>query len=84
MFKLKNGTVVGENTLTKLTNIHNHNTRLADNSNFFISHKRTKLGQQSFNFNGPKVWATIPGELKELNTSQFKHKYKQLLLDTYY
>ena len=83
MFKLKNGTIVGENTLTEISNIHYHNTRLADNFNFFISRKRTKLGQQSFSFNGPKIWTTIPGDLKDLNILQFKHKYKQLLIDSY-
>ena len=82
-FKLKHNISVGENSLIKLTSVHSHNTRLAQNSNYFINHRRTNLGQHSFSYNGPKIWITVPENIKLLRFPQFKFKLKQFLMEKY-
>ena len=74
---------VGENHLTKVSDIHNHNTRHASKSNFFIPRKRTGSGKQSFSYNGPVVWQSIPPQFKELTFGLFKYKLKNLFLENY-
>ncbi len=81
MFKLKSKTnLVGENSLIKLSNVHTYNTRLA---NYFIPRKRTNLGLHSFNTIGPKIWMTIPEELKSLQFNKFKKQLKQHFINKY-
>ena len=83
MYKVKNETLIGNNTLIKTSEIHNYNTRLAGSLNYFIPQKRTCVGKRSFSFNGPKIWQNIPLEIKNSTTGCFKYKLKKLLLDSY-
>ena len=74
---------VGDNKLLELNLFHNYNTRLSTKSNFYLNLPRTNLGKNSFSFIGPKVWQSVPEELKSLNLYSFKHKFKDHLLMKY-
>ena len=74
---------VGEFMSTKLTNKHNYNTRISANNNYFIPQTRTNLGLKSFTYIGPKLWQTVPTEIKNKPFIQFKSQYKKLLLQSY-
>ena len=83
MHKVKCNLTVCENRLIDITNIHNHNTRLAAKSNYYFNRPRTNLGKISFSHNGPRVWRSIPETFKSLNFISFKNKFKEYLLNRY-
>ena len=84
MHKYRNNSLnIGTNKTIKLSDKHNYNTRLASTSNYFMPQPRTNLGLTSFSYLGPKLWQGVPLELKNLNQSLFKCKYKQYLLNRY-
>ena len=81
--KIKSNLLVGEHDLISLNKIHNHNTRISANSNYFVKIPRTNLGKNSFSYIGPKIWQDVPLEYKNLDSVPFKHCYKQHLLQQY-
>jgi len=64
------------NTLTKITQIHNHNTRFPSRMNYSLPKKRTEFGKRFFTFAEPKIWQDVPTEFKSLNYANFKKKTK--------
>ena len=83
MHKYKDKHNIGQNYSVKLSDQHHHNTRLSSKENYFMPRPRTSLGLRSFRYNGPKLWQTVPLEIKKLNFPLFKKKYKNHLLDKY-
>ena len=87
MHKLVNDNSNNNNSHTfnsyNLSNQHTHNTRLSANSNYYLRRPRTNLGLRSFDYAGPKLWQSVPTEIKNVKFSLFKHKYKQLLIQSY-
>ena len=83
MYQLKSQRSFGENSLIKVSEIHNHNTRIANNHNYYIPHKRTDIGKRSFSFQGPKIWLEVPPGMKELEFGPFKYNLKNMLLENY-
>ena len=83
MFKMQQQTLVGDNRLTKVSSIHNYNTRTSTSSNYFIHRRRTNLGCRSFTVVGPKILTNVPKEIKELNFKQFKNPLKKHLFNKY-
>ena len=83
MNKVKGNLNVGTTNAIKLTDKHKYNTRLAATSNYFMPQPRTNLGLMSFSYVGPKLWQDVPLNIKNLNASQFKSKYKKILLNRY-
>ena len=79
--KINHNKVVGNYNLTKINNIHNYNTRLAKNINYYQKLNRLNIGLSSFTTNGLKFWKTIPTEYKVLPFHLFKIKIKQHLLE---
>ena len=79
MHKYKDKYDIGNNHSVKLSDQHNYNTRLSSNDNYFMPRSRTNLGLRSFRYNGPKLWQTVPLELKNLNFPLLKKN----LLDRY-
>ena len=71
MHKYKDKYDIGNNHSVKLSDQHNYNTRLSSNDNYFMPRSRTNLGLRSFRYNGPKLWQTVPLELKNLNFPLF-------------
>jgi len=63
-----------------LSSIHYHSTRLATSRNLFLPTVNSSSGKCSLKFIGPKVWSSIPDDIKYLTTSTFKWKLKKHLL----
>jgi len=60
--------------------IHYHSTRPAVSKNLFLPRVNSSSGKCSVKFIGPKVWSSIPDNIKFLNTFTFKWKFKKHLL----
>jgi len=58
-------------------------TRNALKYNFNQSYARTDLGKRALSFIGPKIWRTVPSDLKMCSFSTFKNNLKNNLLKTY-
>ena len=60
-----------------LTNWH----KLRNQNAYYIQQIRTNTRKSTINFSGPKIWNTLPANLRQLvSIHQFKKKFKQLLL----
>ena len=46
-------------------NVHNYNTRYANNGNFFSNRPNTTKGQRSTTFPGARVWSRVPATIKK-------------------
>ena len=76
--------IIGENSLVKLADKHNYNTRASAANNFYQHKVNTNVGLRSFSHQGPAIWKDIPKQVKDsVNINQFKTKYKTFLLQTY-
>ena len=83
MHKTNHITQVGEHHMIQLKHIHSYNTRLSSTSNYYLNHIRTTLAHNSFSFKGPKLWQSIPVNLKQQSFASFKKSYKKYLLGQY-
>jgi len=65
-----------------LSLIHYHSTRLATSKNLFLPRVNSSSGKCSLKFIGPKVWSSIPDDIKfsTFTTFTFKWKLKKHLL----
>jgi len=63
-----------------LSSIHYHSTRLATSKNLFLPRVNSSSGKCSLKFIGPKVWSSIPDDIKFSTTFTFKWKLKKHLL----
>ena len=63
-----------------LSSIHYHSTRLATSRNLFLSRVISSSGKCFLKFIGPKVWSSIPDDIKFSTTFTFKWKLKKHLL----
>ena len=63
-----------------LSSIHYHSTRLATSKNLFLPRVNSSSGKCSLKFMGPKVWSSIPDDIKFSTTFTFKWKLKKHLL----
>ena len=55
-----------------LSSIHYHSTRLATSKNLFLPRVNSSSGKCSLKFIGPKVWSSIPDNIKLSTTFTFK------------
>ena len=78
------GKVGIQQNLPLVSSIHNHNTRLNNNANFFMSSVNSNLGKTAFSYCGPRVWNTIPSEVRNATEFNFKSLYKDHLLQSYF
>ena len=83
MHKTNHITQIGEHQMIQLKHIHSYNTRLSSTSNHYLNHIRTTLAHNSFSFKGPKLWQSIPSNLKQQSFHSFKKSYKKYLLSQY-
>ena len=68
---------------TRITNIHNYNTRASKN-NYFMPRKNSVKGQSGLNYLGPRLWSEIPDNVKYKKTlKSFINSYKTVLLNFY-
>ena len=63
-----------------LSSIHYHSTRLATSKNLFLPRVNSSSGKCSLKFIGPKVWSSIPDDIKLSTSFTFKWKLKKHLL----
>ena len=57
---------------TRASEIHDHNTRYANQGNFFVNSIRTgRYGLKALKVEGKKVWDVIPINIKESNKKVF-------------
>ena len=49
---------------TKVTSVHNHNTRFAAKHSYYLPYARTNYGKFNIPFQGPSVWNTINDNVK--------------------
>jgi len=63
-----------------LSSIHYHSTRLATSKNLLLPRVDSSSGKCSLTFIGPKVWSSIPDDIKLSTTFTFKWKLKKHLL----
>ena len=80
MFKSTNGIapVHIRNEISLVSEIHDVNTRLAQNYNAIIPKPNIEHYKKSFNYHGHQIWNALPVELKSAETlDYFKHLYKK-------
>jgi len=65
-----------------LRSIHYHSTRLATSRNLFLPRVDSYSGKRFLNIIGPKVWSSIPDDIKFSTTFTFKWKLKKHLHET--
>ncbi len=78
-----NNKFTGTSNITRLSNIHKHNTRLSSSINFFQYHSKTNLGLRTFSTAGTQFWRNIPTGIKSLTLPQFKKSLKDYLIASY-
>ena len=61
-------------SFTKVSGIHEHNTRFTENSGYFLSRVNKSIGKRQLRYRGLRLWNDISPELKELNWILFKKK----------
>ena len=66
--------------LTPVSNIYSYNTRYATENNFYRPQIRTNIGKFTLKYSASKIWESIPFNLKQLSTKNFKNQYKIHLL----
>jgi len=54
-----------------ISSIHSHSTRLATSNNLFLPRINSSSGKCSLTFVGPKVWYSIPNDIKSSTTFTF-------------
>ena len=59
---------------TRITQIHNYNTRLAAKQSYYLPKARTNYGIFNIRFQGPSVWNSIDEHIKSSPLSLFKKK----------
>ena len=82
MYKLNSNLLpcIFNDNFTVNSNIHNYNTRNAQNLHLPLN--RTSCSQSSIFYNGPVLWNNIQTPIKNSKTvRQFKRLYKQYLID---
>jgi len=58
-----------------LSSIYYHSTRLATSKNLLLPRVNSSSGKYSFKLIGPKVWSSIPDDIKLSTTFAFKWKH---------
>ena len=79
MFLNHNHLIKLPHSLILSTDRHFHATRSTTNQNYSLPYVRTNIGVNSLSFSGPKVWNSIPIDIKQSTIFSFKNKYKQFL-----
>ena len=61
--------------LSNLNTIHKYNTRISNNSYYYVHSIRTNLGKSSIMFAGPQVQQDVQNETKNYSKHTFKKAY---------
>ena len=52
--------------------------RSADSSNYSLPHLNTRVGERTFSYAGPAAWNQLPESIRQLQTTSFKQKLKDI------
>lgn len=70
--------------VTKVTSVHNYNTRLAAKHSYYLPYATTNYGKFNIRFQGPSVWNTIDDNVKlSSSISVFKKRLKDQYFERY-
>ena len=65
------------NLIVSANNKESYDTRFSSSDNFLVPKPNTELYKSSFSFSGPKVWNSLPSEIKTSKiVFEFKNSYK--------
>ena len=53
-----------KNLFSTVASVHSHGTRSRARDNFFLPRTRTSIGQNVVRVEGPKIWNTLPNEIR--------------------
>ena len=68
------------NLITSANNKESYDTRFSSSDNFLVPKPNTELYKSSFSFSGPKVWNSLPNDIKTSKTVfEFKNSYNFFL-----
>ena len=81
MHKIHNGKIPAPSQLNLIKNIHGHNTRLANQQNYYQNFNRLNIGQYSYLSQGLNVWKEVPINFKNLPLFIFKKQMKNYYLE---
>ena len=81
LYKIIHNNLTTTYNLQQIDQIHQHNTRLASNSNFYQQFNKTNLGKSTCVHQGLQYWRKIPSEIKTLPFHLFKKRLKLYLLN---
>ena len=81
MFKIDRKSWLGKFDLMKVNQIHSYNTRAAHSGNFYM--EANKVANSSITKIGPKLWYSIPSDIKKLNFKLFKQTIKNQKIASY-
>ena len=56
------------NLIVSANNKESYDTRISSSDNFLVPKPNTELYKSSFSFSGPKVWNSLPNEIKTSKT----------------
>ena len=75
---------IGDTQLKTIQSVHQYNTRLAANFNFYRPKSNTNTKIKSYSYQGPIIWEEIPLTIKESTTPIiFKIQLKRHFLESY-
>ena len=85
MFNYSNSTLPKsvQSLFIQSIDVHSHFTRSNSNINFYFPSFKTSRLQQSFKYQGVKIWNKISPTLKYQSYSSFKEQFTNLLVDQY-
>ena len=67
------------NLIVSANNKESYDTRFSSSDNFLVPKPNTELYKSSFSFSGPKVWNSLPNEIKTSKTTYLNSKSYKLL-----
>ena len=86
MYKFHNNVLPAafHSVLTKVTSVHNYNTRFAAKHAYYLPYARTNYGKFNLRFQGPSVWNTFDDNVKlSSSMSVFKKRLKDQYFERY-
>ena len=67
------------NLIVSANNKESYDTRISSSDNLLVPKPNTEMDKSSFSLSGPKVWNSLPNEIKTSKTVfEFKNSYKLL------
>ena len=66
---------------TKVSSVHNYNTRFAAKHSYYLPYAGTNYGKFNIRFQGPSIWNTIDDNVKLLSSIPV---FKKRLRDQYF